>query len=760
MKSRSCYKFDIRGLVQGVGFRPFVYKIALNLGLRGEIYNDSEGVKLTLLATDTELETFFKEFWANLPPLARIDEIKKLEISYKNFENFSIVSSKQTQKIAPILSDFAICDDCKREFYDPKNPRFHYPFINCTNCGPRISIIKTLPYDRKNTTMSEFTMCKFCQNEYENPLNRRFHAQPISCPNCGPRITLLDKNGNIVCKDEPELIAQKTATLLKNGKIFAIKGLSGFHIVCDAFNQKSIQTLRVGKNRPQKPFALMCKDLQMAEQIAEISPLEAKILQSQIKPIVILKLKKTALIPPNLAPNLDKIAIFLPPTALHLLLFEYFSNPIIATSANISGEPILFKQEQIYEKLSGIIDFCLNNNREILTPSDDSIVQIIDDKVQYLRTSRSVNPKIMPTNFKQNGTFLALGAELKNQFVIFSNSNLFISPYIGDLKNIATFERFCALLKLFEKTYDLRFDEIISDLHPNFIHTKFFEKNGFNVRKIQHHKAHVWASVFEHKLQNEKFLSFCFDGTGYAKVGDNSEILGGEVFIFDKGNIKRVLNFDKFRLISGENSIKNIYKIAYSLIKKYNLENEAKIYLSRLNCDELKMLDKIYENNALLKCSSVGRIFDAFASIICGLNQVNFDGQAGMYLEALYDEKLNFSYKFEIQHEKIYFKNAVKSALNDEPKIAATGFINAFANLILEISLIYKLPVNFCGGVFQNKTLLNAAISLLKKHNIKYYFNKFPPNDSSIALGQMCAFLSNFNDLYITILNRRITKKD
>lgn len=747
MNSQLCYKFDIRGIVQGVGFRPFVYKIATNLALNGEIYNDSQGVKLILMANDDEIKQFFNEFYANLPPLCRIDIITKTRIKCQKFSTFSIVNSKETQKTTPILPDFAICDDCKKEFYDKQNPRFHYPFINCTNCGPRISIIKTLPYDRKNTTMSEFAMCQMCRDEYTNPINRRFHAQPISCPNCGPRLVLLDKNGEIICKDDYEKIAQISAQLVANGKIMAIKGLSGFHLVCDAFNEKAIETLRMRKFRPKKPFAIMCKDLQMAQTIAEISPLQAQILQSQIKPIVILKLKKTSNIPSNLAPNLNKIAIFLAPTALHLLLFEYIKNPIIATSANISSEPIIFSKKEIYEKLSEVFDFCLDNNREILTPSDDSIVQIIDDKIQYLRTSRAINPKIIPTNFKQKGTFLALGAELKNQFVIFSNSQLFISPYIGDLENTATFERFLALLTLFEKTYDLKFDCIISDLHPNFIHTKFFEKKGFKVRKIQHHKAHVWASVFEHNLQNEKFLSFCFDGTGYAKNMQKSEIWGGEVFIFNKGKIERILHFDEFKLLGSQNWIKNIYKIAFSMILKYDLTPFASKFLKNFSKDELQNFKLIYEKNInLLPCDSLGRIFDAFAAIILGMKCSSFEGESGMRLEALYDETLDFSYKFDIQNGKISFKNALKSALQDDKHLAATGFINAIANLILEISLKYNLCVNFCGGVFQNQTLLNATILLLKKRNIKYYFNQFPPNDSSISLGQICALLANFND--------------
>lgn len=738
--SQLCYKFDIRGLVQGVGFRPYVYKIASELDLKGEIYNDSQGVKLTLQASKDDIEKFFELFYATLPPLCRIDSIKKIDEFEKNYENFIILNSKSTQKTSPILPDFAICDECRAEFYDKNNPRYHYPFINCTNCGPRISIIKDLPYDRINTTMSKFKMCEFCKSEYANPTNRRYHAQPISCPKCGPRLYLKNKLGNIITSGDDSIKA--VANALKDGKIVAIKGLSGFHLCVDGLNKNAINLLRERKKRPSKPFAIMCKDLNMAKHYAHINSSEEKELDSNLKPIVILDTKKNSSLPQNLAPNLNKIGIFLANTGVHLLLFEYFKNPIIATSANISGEPIIYDEQNLLLKLSDIFDYYLDNNRDILNPGDDSIIQVIDSKNMFLRTSRGVNPKMISSKFEHKKTFLALGAELKNQFVIYKNSQLFISPYIGDLKNIATFERFSSLLEMFVKTYELKFDYIIGDLHPHFLHTKHFEKLGFKIEKLQHHKAHTYANIYEFELENKDFLDFCFDGTGY---GEDSKIWGGEVFLYKNKNLKRVFHFKEFKLLGGESSIKNIWQIAYSLILGEDLQNEASDFLIKFDNTKLQSLKAMHKKNINSPLTtSVGRIFDAFSSVICSLNQTSYEGESGMRLEALYDDTLDVSYEFDIKNDEISYKNALIGSLKDDKITAATAFINGLSNLIVNIADNYNIEICFSGGVFQNKTLLNRTIKLLKGKNITYHISKFPPNDSSIALGQMQWFLGNF----------------
>lgn len=721
------YKISVFGSVQGVGFRPFIYKIATSLKLNGEVYNDSEGVKIFINCNEKELEIFKNRIFNELPPLAKIGKfyIEKYDKFYTKFE---ISKSKDGNKLATILPDFAICDDCIKELRDPKNPRFNYPFINCTNCGPRFSIIQKLPYDRKNTTMQKFKMCDFCQKEYEDPLNRRYHAEPTSCKNCGITLFLKNKNGKILAKN---LDAIKIAgEFLKQGKILAIKGLGGFHFVCDALNENSIKILRIKKKRPVKPFAVMCNDLKMAQNFAFINENEEKLLTNEVKPIVLLKSK--AKFPKNLAPNLNKIGIFLANTALHIMIFDYFKSPIIATSANISGEPILYDFENLVKKQGEICDFILDNDRDIYSPSDDSVAQIIGKNPSYLRTSRGINPGIIHTNFKEQITFLAIGAELKNQFAIYHNGDIFLSPYIGDLKNVETFERFKKILDIFVKTYDFKFEYVLSDLHPNFLHTKFFEKL-YKCVKIQHHKAHVMAAIFEAGFLQDEVLAFCFDGTGY---GEDGKIWGGEIFEISKKSFKRIYHFDEFPLIGGENSIKNIQNLSICIASKYNLQNILQNFTQSLVYNFAKLEKKS------IKTTSLGRIFDAFAFNILKLKNVSFDGEAGMKIENLYDNSIDTSYSFKINDDIINYEEAFTKSFLDTPQIASANFINAIVNLILQIGKIHNKKIVLCGGVFQNKTLCDKILNL--NENLEIFIpKKIPTNDSSIAVGQIIYHLQN-----------------
>lgn len=1253
------------------------------------------------LGEEEILKIFERRLRSEAPPLCRIDKIIRTDLNTQdftqNFTDFKITQSKEGRKFNPILPDFAICDQCKKEFYDPQNPRFHYPFINCTDCGPRLSIIAALPYDRVNTTMRAFEMCEFCRGEYMDPLTRRYHAEPISCPHCGPQLFLCGARGEILSSGEEAI--ERTAELLRRGQIGAIKGMGGFHIVCDATNERAVRMLRTLKKRPSKPFAIMCRDAAQAWRAASLSAEEEALIDCNVKPIVILKkrefvwrteagfaadfgtqnlkaqgknpispkftseqeksaqgqdselqnlrnsaaqnfstqnaevfaeqgglhsaqiLSKTArrnfacdtlaaddsqcaankleraydrsdlqrtaknlsspqavseaqatinelksqfaangrelryvspdswhadeqnlqlstkisdlrpaasepspqqtinlqgtcfvqacvadahgaystnrgdfvrlpasfsaifkagaiFIAPSVAPNLNKIGIFLANTGVHLLLFEYFDHPIVATSANISGEPIIFSSEELRAKLGGVISFYLDNDREILTPSDDSIAflplfetqtlapdsktarslskistplpictqtensvqnsilaqnfatnsataQILTepqnfngnsmdglnfeslqkpsdtdtscdagnsasktssdgtnsasqknqndanstaeaklvcetksaraagianlvnvanptspvnfanaarqastanlarctnfsaeedalDRALFLRTSRGMNPKIFPSKFQLKGTFLALGAELKNEFAIYKDGQIFISPYIGDLKNVATNERFFALLDMFVRAYELKFDAVIADLHPQFLHTRFFEQRGYPVVRYQHHFAHLVSNLAQNDLlfSGKKYLGFCFDGTGY---GTDGKIWGGEVMIFNEFGFNRVAKFDEIALIGGENAIKNIYKLALALVFKFNAKDAAREFLAKFSASETANLEKIAPR--AVRSSSLGRLFDAFAAIICGLRTVSFDGEAGMRLENLYIDGCEQSYRFVLKRangvgalsekspvgsvaspsEKfVAAKNPIRSAersdsggvcagnstdgaasvaenfsgsinrdsraadsasgerfaaanaanvcsaagktensasnseaydaeqnfayapnstsarslnsageinynlsmstansaansisntavnsalnfttnstgggvpwglegecyvidyeeaflqaLSDEPRLAATKFINAIANFIAEFAEDFGLEVVLSGGVFQNATLLNLTCTKLRERGIKFHLNRAVPcNDSGIAYGQLAAYLSEIS---------------
>jgi len=1211
-----------RGMSQNESLQD-LQNIKYNLqGAKGNLQgfkHDSQSAEQDLREEEI-LKIFEQRLRSEAPPLCRIDKIIRTDLNTQyftqNFTDFKITQSKEGRKFNPILPDFAICDQCKKEFYDPQNPRFHYPFINCTDCGPRLSIIAALPYDRANTTMRAFEMCEFCRSEYTDPLTRRYHAEPISCPHCGPQLFLCGVRGEILSSGE-EAIA-RTAELLRRGQIGAIKGMGGFHIVCDATNERAVRMLRTLKKRPSKPFAIMCRDAAQAWRAASLSAEEEALIDCNIKPIVILKKREfvwrmltdfaadfgaqnlkaqgknfispkfmseqeetaqergsalqnlrnsaeqnfstqntencaeqgilqsaqifsktthrnfaydtlaaddsqcaankleraydrsdllraaknlsspqaegglelrhttndlnlqsaadsqdlrcaaneldsrlatdksisqnlaniqglrhardrvglqratcesglrqkinlqgscsaqacvaeahgaystnrgdfvrlpasfsaifkagTIFIAPSVAPNLNKIGIFLANTGVHLLLFEYFDRPIVATSANISGEPIIFSSEELRAKLGGVISFYLDNDREILTPSDDSIAFLPQFEAQtsaptsktahssgkifaplptcteirssaqnsilaqnsvinsagaqtltapqnfkensaaeinsdcetkstrgasisnsvsalnstnaanladaaksantanlasytnfsaeadslnralFLRTSRGMNPKIFPSKFQLKGTFLALGAELKNEFAIYKDGQIFISPYIGDLKNVATNERFFALLDMFVRAYELKFDAVIADLHPQFSHTRFFEQRGYPVVRYQHHFAHLVSNLAQNDLlfSGKKYLGFCFDGTGY---GTDGTIWGGEVMIFNEFGFNRVAKFDEIALIGGENAIKNIYKLALALVFKFNAKDAAREFLAKFNASEVANLEKIAPH--AVRSSSLGRLFDAFAAVICDLRSVSFDGEAGMRLENLYIDGCEQSYKFTLRKEGesfiqnapysasqqrsaddlvseagqgglnaqnnsdaknscalrgdfkelegdaaskdwleraarniagggekntnvaansinrasdlnlinlesknaadadqspqnracapslegecyvIDYKEAFLQALRDEPRLAATKFINGLANFIAAFAESAGLEVVLSGGVFQNATLLNLTCEKLRARGIKFHLNRAVPcNDSGIAYGQLAAYLSEIS---------------
>lgn len=725
---RCGFKLEIYGLVQGVGFRPFIFQLATKKGLLGEVYNDTKGVVIILQCAKNELESFVSELKVNLPPLAKIAQIKIKECECKNYDDFRISHSRLNLRTSAILSDFALCDECKKEFYEPTNSRFHYPFITCTHCGVRFSIIKNLPYDRKNTTMADFKMCLKCQSEYENPKNRRFHAQPISCPECAISVYLLNADKKVLCKDENAFV--KAAKLLQKGKILAMKGVGGFHLICDALNSKAIQELRKRKNRPAKPLAVLCKDLEQAKKLAFISSREAELLNSLVKPIVLLKSKLNL---GQIAFDTEKIGIMLAYTPFQLLLFEYFKNPIIATSANLSGESIIYKEKALFEKLQGVFEGVLSFEREIENPSDDSIAQIIDDETMFIRTSRGISPLYIELDEHfTNKNALALGAELKNEFVISYDKKLLISPYIGDLKSVDISQRLSSMLEFFIQNYDLCFDEILADKHPHFAYNALKP-----TKRIQHHYAHICAVLFEHKIYDE-VLAFAFDGTGY---GDDGKIWGGEIFKASLSKYERIGHFSEFKLINAD--INNIANLAISLIFEWNLQNLAKDFLASFDAKRLSNLAKIHAQSTLFT-SSLGRIIDAFGAVIFKRQRLEFEAQIGLLLEKYFDENLAYSYKFDIKDNEICVKNAFIQALKDDERHASTGFLNALADCIITYTRNYEALTNkksiivLCGGVFQNKTLLK----ILKKRKFKYKVSlQFPPNDSSIALGQMAHFL-------------------
>jgi hydrogenase maturation protein HypF len=734
------YKYKIKGVVQGVGFRPFVYKLANQFNLTGNVSNDSDGVNLELQGSAKDIELFDEELVASLPPLAHIDSFEKHPICLENETDFSIIQTNNSNSKTTLVSpDIKVCNDCLEDIKN-KEKYHNYFNTNCTNCGPRYSIIKTLPYDRVNTSMSDFILCESCQKEYEDPQNRRYHAQPISCKKCGPQLTLTIKN-EIVNSKKNEIFS-KTTTLIKEGKIGAIKGMGGFHIVCDATNDETIEKLRTYKNRPAKPFAILCKDLEQIQAIGKLNDKEKQLLISKEAPIVVLDKLPTTTISDLIAPQIKKIGCFLPYTPIHYLLFEHLDTPIVATSANMGGEPIIISKEEIESKLP-FIDFIVDFNRDIINAIDDSVVQVIDDKMQTLRLARGYAPKVIKLPFTIDKKVLCVGANNKSSITIAFEDTLILSAHIGDLDNIKAFEYFTRTIETFKRFYDFKPDIIIHDLHPSYETTKWAKQQNIELISVQHHLAHIYSVKAEHNLQKREYIGFSFDGTGY---GLDETLWGGEIFINDT----RAYHFKPIKLLGGEKAIKEPRRVAMALLfEDYTLEEIVKFNLpltKTFSQIELSLLYQSYEKNInSFDTTSVGRLFDAVASF-CDLSQVlSYEGESGLLLESYYDETITATFEWNITDDIIDIK-IVDFILNNnfDEKLLSSMLINTLSTIIVELSIKHSFDVTLSGGVFQNKTLLQKVLKDLKINNKKYYINeKTPPNDGGVSLGQVYYHINN-----------------
>ncbi len=729
----------VYGTIQGVGFRPFIYQKAIKFNLNGFVLNDNLGVLIEVEGEKNSIENFLTEIKNDKPPLAIID---KIELSFNqtlsNYQNFEIKKSNNlSKKVAIMPIDSAMCSECLKELNDKKNHRFNYPFINCTNCGPRYTIIEKLPYDRLNTSMKKFEMCEFCKSEYENKLNRRFHAEPISCPNCGLTLSLFDKEFNFFAKNNEAI--KEVINFIKIGKIVAIKGYGGFHLICDGLNEKTINKLREIKNRKRKPFALMCKNVNEVKKYAYLSQKEEELLTSAIAPILLLQ-KKSSNLPENITLNIDKLGIFLPYSPLHYLILKELSSPLIVTSANISNEPLISDINEL--KNLNLYEFILDYDREIINPCDDSIMMVVQNMSFVLRRGRGFAPSNLNLNLNKN--ILALGGNQKNSIAIGFENNVILSPYIGDLETIKSIQHFSKTIEKFKNFYELKPEILICDKHPEYESTKWAKNQDIKLTQIQHHYAHTLSVMAEHNL-NEKVLAIVFDGTGF---GDDGNIWGGEFFIADLNSYERILHFDYLKLIGNTKAIKEPRRVALSILfdifgkDAINLNNYVTKAFSKLELENLYLMHSKNLNSTL--SSSVGRIFEAVASISGILQFSDYEGEAGLVMEKFYNEQINSFYNFEIDNNIVQYKKAFKEMLIDkEPELIVSKFINSIVELIINISNKYDLNVVFSGGVFQNSVLLNQIIKRLK--NKKIYFNqKFPSNDGGISLGQIAFFKNKF----------------
>ncbi len=753
----------LRGAVQGVGFRPFVYRLASEMNLPGWVINSPQGVFIEVEGQTAELETFLLRIQSEKPSPAFIQSMEFSYLDPIHFTGFEIRSSSPDGiQSALILPDIATCDECLSEVLDPANRRYRYPFTNCTHCGPRFSILESLPYDRPNTSMKSFEMCAECRKEYEDPENRRFHAQPNACPACGPKLSLWDRDGRVLANGDEALL--ESAAAIRRGKIVALKGLGGFLFLADAENAQAVETLRFRKHREEKPFALMYPSMKDVQADCEVSPLEARLLNSPESPILLLERKPDRTnLAPNLAPGNPYLGVMLPYTPLHHLLMKEIGSPVIATSGNLSDEPICTDEQEALTRLTGIADFFLVHNRPIVRHVDDSIVRIILGRELVLRRARGYAPLPIHCANIIPGV-LAVGGHLKNTIALSVQNNIFISQHIGDLENKESSEAFEKVIEAFQRLYQVDPVRIAADMHPDYLSSKFARETGKPVIPIQHHFAHVAACMAENELDGS-VLGVAWDGTGY---GPDGTVWGGEFLLTNETSFTRVASLRKFRLPGSALAIKEPRRTALGALyeifgdKTFDLKNLAPV--QTFTNPELSVIAQMLRKGIHSPyTSSAGRLFDAVASIT-GLRQtIKFEGQAAMELEfAIKAERTKESYPFSISNQSkegsdamqpgmiVDWEPLIRAILQDvQDSIPLTGISQKFHNTLAEIiatiaKRVAQERIVLTGGCFQNKHLIEITVRKLETEGFRpYWHQRIPPNDGGIALGQIVAASSN-----------------
>jgi hydrogenase maturation protein HypF len=756
-------KIHITGIVQGVGFRPFVYNLATRLELKGWVNNTSAGVDIHIEGDEEIVKSFIEKLSSEKPALAMIDQITVREVAPENFTTFDIQHSTAIEgAFQPISPDVTICPDCLREMLDPNDRRYRYPFINCTNCGPRFTIIKDIPYDRPKTTMADFPMCPDCKREYTDPTNRRFHAQPVACPVCGPHVWL--ENGSKVegqkSISDNDAIA-KTQQLLGEGKILAIKGLGGFHLACDATNAQAVTELRNRKLRVDKPFALMMPDIETIEQHCFVSDAERDLLQSTARPIVLLKKKPESSIVEEVAPKQYWLGVMLPYTPLHHLLFANANiPPLVMTSGNLSEEPIATDNDEARERLSKLADAFLMHNRDIHIRCDDSVVRISENNRQSsivnrksiypIRRSRGYSPFPVKLPFDAP-QILAAGTELKNTFCITNQNYAFLSHHIGDMENYETLKSFEQGVEHFERLFRVKPEAIAHDMHPNYLATRYAleraERENLPTIAVQHHHAHIAACMAEHGLDGSRpVIGLSLDGTGY---GEDGAIWGGEILIADYKSFQRVFHLDYFPLPGGDAAIKKPARTALALLWSLGLDWDERLDSVKEFCaqDQNILRAQLEKKINTPMTSSMGRLFDAVAALAGVRQSVNYEGQAAIEFEALADSAEAGKYSFGLNQHTVETRTMLEALIKDVmagvslSKISAK-FHNGLAEMAREACLKIKTEtgidkVALSGGVWQNITLLGRTLSLLETSGFKVYIHReVPTNDGGVSLGQ------------------------
>jgi hydrogenase maturation protein HypF len=763
--SLSARHIHIKGVVQGVGFRPFVYNLSTELGLEGWVLNSSSGVEIQAVGPGYVLDEFVERLMEDAPPLARIEYISATTVPPSSVDvpepgRFVIRHSQSHPgEFLPISPDVAICSDCLRELFDPGDRRYHYPFINCTNCGPRFTIIQDIPYDRPKTTMAPFTMCPDCQAEYDDPANRRFHAQPNACPVCGPQVKLqiADRKSQLVGEDA----VQGVRDLLVGGKVVAVKGLGGFHLACDATNDEAAALLRERKGRVDKPFAIMSFDLETVETYCEVNDDERALLTSLQRPIVLLRRRSDTLISPLVAPGNSYLGVVLPYTPLHYLLLEpsrSFPLALVMTSGNYSEEPIATDNDEALERLDGLADAFLLHDRDIHARCDDSVTRIFSGSELPIRRSRGYAPYPvhLPFEIKQ---VLAVGAELKNTFCITRDRYAFLSQHIGDLENYETLQFFEQMVEQLERTFRIEPEIIAYDLHPGYLSSKYAKEAGSKrqeagddpasciLHPVQHHHAHIASVMAENGLTGEQpVIGVAFDGTGY---GTDGAIWGGEFLVADYGSFHRVAHLKYVPLPGGDAAIRKPYRAALAHLWAAGVDWDDRLpAVAAAPLGERPiLLQQLKQGVRVVSTSSVGRLFDAVSSLAGVRQEINYEAQAAIEFEMLVEDRVGEAYSFSLSGEEIDVSPCIRAVVADvragiPAGVIAARFHNGLAQMVCEVCLCLRKEtglkeVALSGGVFQNVALLGRALPLLQEAGFTVYIHRLvPPNDACISLGQ------------------------
>ncbi|MBX9892862.1 MAG: carbamoyltransferase HypF [Chitinophagaceae bacterium] len=740
----------IQGIVQGVGFRPMLYHYAMQNEMKGNICNSSDGLHFYFNATTEKATTVLEFILSNRPPLATITNATLTNIADEKFNSLKIVTSNTNSvnsNSVLLTPDYAVCHECINDVNDKKNRRYRYPFTTCAICGPRFSIINELPYERHHTTMQPYTMCKNCEAEYNDVHNRRFYAQTISCNECGIQMQLFNANNEIEANgNEDVLLAINKA--LQSGKTIAIKGIGGFLLICDATNQQAIKSLRQRKHRPAKPFAIMCKNTTQANEFAFLSAPEIENLNSVVAPIVLAKAKQSDLALQHISPNLNTIGIMLAYTPLFQIILEDFGKPIVATSANLSGSPIVFTNEQALQSLNAFADYIVINDRDILLPQDDSVMRFSPKYQQkiIIRRSRGLAPNYFSkSNFNED--VLSTGAMLKSSFAFTANNNVYISQFLGNTESYDAQQMYQHSLQHLLQVTDTKPTKTIADMHPQFFSHQLAKEWDSNAQEIQHHEAHLMAVLAENNLLNHNnVLGVIWDGIGW---GDNHTILGGEFYTYNAGTISDHFYFDFFNYTLADKMATEPRIAALAICANID---EAKVILQeKFTTTEWQYFNNVLKQPQKLQCSSVGRLFDAVGSLLGLIDIQSYEGQTAMLLEQLaqtYFDKNGYDFPTS------YFKNKaissfistqelilgiVQDVLNkEEISFIAAKFHYSLIDLVKEIAEENNSTSIACsGGVFQNAVLVDLMIHYLGKNYSVYFHQQLSPNDENISFGQL-----------------------